>query len=226
MKSAIMFLSVLAALLTGGCATDSVEANRRAVERYLTRNPGRPQAIQDALYTREPVNGMTRDEVTLCWGRPDTKDYALQGKIREETWNYYDGNYDPDGRIGLWNTRIPLAKVVFQEADTEFYVTETRVYGEQKPSADAGKKATAPRPQPKPAEIVAPPADQLAADWPSLAIKGIVRRGNQNVALVNEKMVAPGDLIDNVFVAAVQSDGVVLQCQKGSRFVPAGGVTP
>lgn len=76
----------------------------------------------------------------------------------------------------------------------------------------------APKPKPKPK----PAPEPKAADWPKLALTGVIGSGNTGSAIINNEVLAVDEIIDGVRVLSVTTKGVELECGSERRFLRVG----
>ena len=81
-------LCLVGAIFICGCGTPRFVVDLQCVQEYLTAHPDRPADVRSAIVTGRVVKGMTRDEVTICWGKPDSVTTEEKDGIVTETWLY------------------------------------------------------------------------------------------------------------------------------------------
>ena len=198
---ALCLILMMAGLV--GCKTPEILIRDPAarVARYLEDNPDRPAAIRDALAAGTPCVGMTRREVSFCWGKPDKVATSVQGLTHEEVWTYTTKPVT-EHRMS-WDIVVDLAEVVFRGQGDDLVVVSSEEFAKT-----AAKRAAAAPPAPKP--------------WPKLALTGIMTDGRAKVAVLNGELVPQGGVIQGVTVTAIEANGVRLTFGQQTRFLKTG----
>jgi hypothetical protein len=85
-------------------AAQAAEAKREAQRQTKIQAYGWPKDIEPAVIGRSVMPGMTAEQVTLAWGRPQRVNetiYAKYAKTRSEQWVYYSDRivYFENGRV-------------------------------------------------------------------------------------------------------------------------------
>ena len=218
--------SAASLLLAAGCAhmTNPLSADSR-INRYFEKHPDRPPAIQAAVRNHTVCKGMTADEVRLSWGAPDSiEPIMVKGVKKEEVWSYVEhhkGGTSSEHGSGLFDYDVPLKRAILVTAGLGLCLSEWTLYGEeddgkQGESRQAADSATNAAAIAATAEASAPrmPAVTPTVDltrWPALKVTGILKSGQSQVALVNNRLVSPGETVEGATVLAVSPTGVYLQ---------------
>jgi hypothetical protein len=79
---------LVAVLLTGCAAQQKFVFDVGKVAEYVAAHEDRPQAIKTALEAGRPATGMYKQEVELCWGKPNKMLVGEVDQIATETWGY------------------------------------------------------------------------------------------------------------------------------------------
>ena len=231
----LVSLTAAAALLTG-CATVSGRFGEHRVKRYIRANPDRPGVVLEALRRGDVVTGMTGEEVRLLLGPPATTRPLPDGV----TW-FYDQPGQPRSSIGgsdMWTLRVPARRLVFDTDGTLVLIdTYRRPPTDATPAATqppTGQPPAAPRPGPPTATAsapearasTAPPRDLYAlatpdadtTDWPHLTLNGVLTTAGRAGAVLNQRVVEPGESVDGVTVVAIDAGRALLE-RNGVRIV-------
>ena len=211
-----------------GCTTlTSYFSPEGRIDRYIERHPERPQDIRQALQNEMLCKGMTPEEVKLCWGSPNERKETREDGAYEEVWSYFEKhNNDASSGDGsyLFAYTVPLGRAVFTKTGKDLVLSEWMLYGSEQGAASemSGRgqhragSADGRVPPARGAESSSlnPPKITPSADlsrWPALRVTGILRSGQQQVALINNTTVSPGDTIHGATVVAISPTGVYLQ---------------
>jgi hypothetical protein len=87
MKAGILSLLLCCSLFFGGCF-DSAAQNMQRRQSYAQSHPDLEQAIRSAIFNRRIIIGMTQEQVTASWGRPQRiKRYVYSFGVYQQ-WIY------------------------------------------------------------------------------------------------------------------------------------------
>jgi hypothetical protein len=162
---------------------------------------------------------------------------------RVETWSYSDPSQVEYGSA-LWNVSIPTARGVF----TNGVLSQWVEFGPD--PAEAILAPSAPKVSPGAAAVAAPvPADpgvKSAAGvpmlkghlppalrrakaslegWPVIVLSGVLKKGNDSLALLNGEVYARGEKVEGVDILYVGAEGVLLKFKDEMHFVEPGDST-
>jgi len=90
-------------------------------------------------------------------------------------------------------------------------------------AARAAMQATPPAPPP--AVAATQPKSVMPVEWPDLTLQGVIGRGANGSAILNNSVLAVNELIKGVRVAAVRQQGVELEFGGERRFIKVGTST-
>lgn len=229
--------AILAGLtLAAGCMTAPFEFRAERAESYLRRHREMPAGRAEALRAGRVVEGMTREEVALCLGRPQVTSRAERDGQTLLVWKYQRRDR-PKGeleRSRMWNDPIPTARVEFNADGT---VAACRLFtppaaaraGSEPPESSAVLLAPVGSVGGEPS--VMPPAAEVEESgggfegWPELVLNGVVVGAGAPYAIINRGEAAAGDVVEGVRVLRITARGVTLQREDAVRFLRAGEST-
>jgi len=230
----------LTAALAAMLATVGCLSTQQRVERHLTANPDRPEAVRQALLDGDrPVPGMTPQEVRLALGSPARTEKDDSATI----WHYDQPKRRSDAlqSSDMWALPVPLRTVFFGPDNT---VTDIVNYADDPPAAppagsppppvltpSRSQPAATPPVRTAPAPAVVIPSYQPHPDeinvygWPAITLQGLTGSGRASRAVLNGNIREPGEFIGEVRLDAIYANGIVLEYRGRRAFLRPGEST-
>ena len=118
-------LLVVAALVLAGCATERYTFDPGAASAYLAAHRDRPANVANALASGNLAQGMTEEEVRICWGKPDTVMTQYQASQQITTWSYTEPRIIASSfRRSLWSYQVARQAIFINGALREWRVIQ------------------------------------------------------------------------------------------------------
>ncbi len=232
--AAELFQVVQVGLLAGVLGSSGCLSRGHRIDRYLSTNTDRPEAVVQALRDADRlVPGMTPQEVRLIMGSP-ARTEAGNAPV-SAIWHYDQASRRDDSsrRSDMWVLPIPSRTVVFGAGNTVTGIIEyddpVDQPKEAKPEVIAIPKRESVVPPPPPATpipVYRPNPDELKVHgWPAITLQGMTGSGSGGRAVFNGEIYKPGEFIGGVRLDAIYANGVVLEYRGQRAFLRPGEST-
>jgi len=217
-----LHVSVLLLFIAGGCATSP-----KRIARYIEKHPERPENIQTSLQQNLVVVGMTPKEVRLSLGTPNRVSQSGTGANTTETWFFFRQRKKTSSlnTSPFWSFEVPKATIYFSSEElvdkVSFYeVTHTETTQQPPQTTPQNEKLN-----PEPLRYTPTPAELHVKGWPTITLGGISTMGSNRSAVLNDSVLAPGEIIKGVTVTKVFANGVLLEYRGARAFLHPGEST-